>query len=474
MPNRDQLKGTSAWPQLPEPLKAALEACPHGLMLRGGQDVLYANTAWKRLSDLRESATAQSAKDLHEARFNATFEGHPVEINVMQDVTARVQLEAQLREAQKLEALGRWVGSIVHDFRNVLTAVMLYSDLLAQTTEPGSVAAKYNAEVRQAARRGTDLVGQLLSFARQRAPEVTVFSLNSLLHGVRDVLRRMSGEDVDLVFDLGESPCRVRVDATQMQQVLFNLAVNSRQAMPGGGRIVIRTRETAATPDSVNAAASNGWVELVISDDGVGMDHAVLARAFEPFFTTKPKGKGTGLGLPTVQSIVTQYGGSVSIDSKAAEGTTVRVLLPRAEAAPDEFRPERVAGVPTGSETILLVEDDSSVRSSMGEMLKRCGYRVLEASAGLDAIRAAEDFEGHVDLLLADMVLPGLSGREIARQIKLGRPDLRVLFISGYEPDRENRRPDVFSKPFDEQALAHKVRQVLDSGPGLSRTIASL
>jgi two-component system cell cycle sensor histidine kinase/response regulator CckA len=471
MPQYDQLTGTSARMQLPDVLKAVMELCPHGLMLRSGDDVLYSNAAWKRLRDGVEESSESStspSKHLREDCFSVTLEDHPVEVSIIQDVTARAQLEVQLREAQKLEALGRWVGSIVHDFRNVLTAVMLYSDLLAQTAEPGSVAAKYNGEVKEAAKRGTDLVGQLLSFARQREPEVTVVSLNSLLNGVRDVLHRMTGEDIDLIFDLCAAPCRARVDATQIQQVVFNLAVNSRQAMPEGGRIVVRTREIVDTADP--GASGAGWIELVVSDDGLGMDAATLTRAFEPFFTTKPKGKGTGLGLTTVQSIVSQYGGSVSIESKPAKGTTVRVLLPRVDAAQCDVPTDVSANVPVGSETVLLVEDDAAVRASIREMLSHLGYRVLEASAGLDAIRAAESFEGPIDLLLADMVLPGLSGREIARRIKLGRPDLPILFISGYEPVREGDGPDIFSKPFTKQALAHKVREVLDSsGPGLNR-----
>ncbi len=462
-------------PRLPDVLQAAIEACPHGLMLRSHDTVLGSNSAWKRLSEQiaqRSGVRATApAHELREVSFKVVFEGEPVEISVIQDVTERAHLEAQLRAAQKLESLGRWVSSIVHDFRNLLTAVMLYSDLVAQSTDPGSVAAKYNAEVKQAAERGTDLVGQLLSFARQRAPEVTAVSLNSLLNGVRDVLRRMTGEDIDLVFDLCSHSCRTRVDATQMQQVVFNLVVNARQAIPDGGRILIRTQEISETSgDHSPAAEPDVWVELTVSDDGVGMDSSTLKRAFEPFFTTKPKGKGTGLGLTTVQSIVAQYGGTVAIESRPGEGTTVRVLLRRVDEPACDSKAESADEVPGGTETVLVVEDDASVRASIREMLTQCGYRVLDASTGLEGMRVAEEFEGRIDLLLADMVLPGLSGREIARRIKLGRPELHILFISGYEPDTAIEGPDLFSKPFSKQALAQKVREVLDSsGPGLSR-----
>lgn len=460
-------------PQLPGVLKTVIELCPHGVLLRSGDEVLYANAAWTHLRDgtvASKEGQNPSGRELHEASFALTFENRPVEISVIQDISARTRLEAQLQEAQRLESLGRWVGSIVHDFRNVLTAVMLYSDLLAQITEPGSIGAKYNSEVKEAVKRGTDLIGQLLSFARQRTPEVKDLSLNSLLSGVRDVLRRMTGEDVELVFDLCDSPCRVHVDATQMQQVIFNLVVNARQAMPEGGRITIRTRQLTGTANHGQGAVAAGTVELVVSDDGVGMDSATLSHAFEPFFTTKPKGKGTGLGLPTVQSIVTQYGGSVCIDSKPAEGTTITILLPLAESERIEVGCETAGDVPCGSETVLLVEDDSAVRTPMREMLSQLGYTVIEASAGLDAIRAAEQHEGPINLLIADMVLPGLSGREIARRIKMDRPEVRVLFISGYEADGVSQLPDLFSKPFTKQALARKVREVLDcSEPGFSR-----
>jgi two-component system, cell cycle sensor histidine kinase and response regulator CckA len=463
MPQDKDHQGTTPSP-LPDVVKLAMDACPHGLKLRSGANDLYSNAAWARLCGglEQDQSEVQPSRQTQRASFKLSFEGMPVEVDVIQDVTERRQLEAQLQEAQKLEALGRWVGSIVHDFRNLLTAVMLYSDLVAQTVSPGSSAAKYNDEVRDATKRGADLIAQLLSFARQRAPEVTELSLNSLLDGVRDVLRRMTGEDVELIFDLSDAQCRTRADSTQVQQVIFNLVVNSRQAMPEGGRIVIRTREISA--DTAEGNRRNGWAELTVSDDGVGMDRATLSRAFEPFFTTKPTGKGTGLGLSTVQTIVAQYGGSVSIDSQPGYGTTVTVLLPRAESGRSEIPCRaQTSELPGGSETILLVEDDSSVRASIGELLRQCGYRVIETQAGLEAIRASDTESGRIDLLLADMVLPGLSGREVARRLKLGRPDLRVLFISGYEPDQHHSDTSVFFKPFDKGALAHKVREVLDS-----------
>jgi two-component system cell cycle sensor histidine kinase/response regulator CckA len=459
-------EGACALLEVPPILRMAMDACPHGLTLCSGGEVLYSNAAWKRL----ESGQSTSSEllghipDTRYTTYDLRVNESPIQIRVLQDITERKQLESQLHEAQRLEALGRWVGAIVHDFRNVLTAVMLYSDLLEQRVEAGSPAAKYNDEVREAARRGTDLIGQLLSFARQRAPEVTVLSVNSLLNGIRDVLRRMSGEDIELKFDLCDSPCRVLVDATQMQQVVFNLVVNARQAMPEGGHMVISTRENE--PDGSHAVSDDGegWVEMVVSDEGVGMDEATLSRAFEPFFTTKPKGKGTGLGLTTVQSIITQYGGSVSIESKPALGTTVTIILPRADEGKSDVKSDmRTKDLPVGAETVLVVEDEASVRSSISELLRQSGYHVVEAGGGLEAIQVAEMFEGPIDLLLADMVLPGLSGREIARRIKLSRPGLRVLFISGYESAQDGQDSDIFSKPFTREKLARKVREALDS-----------
>jgi CheY-like chemotaxis protein/two-component sensor histidine kinase len=344
---------------------------------------------------------------------------------------------------------------------------MLYSDLLAPHLVAGSVPEAYNEEVRQAVRRGTDLISQLLSFARQQQEEPDVFSLNSLLRSLREVLARMIGEEVEIVYELAEAPCNVRVTPVQIEQVVFNLALNSRDAMPGGGTIRIRTEEVAHQKDRM------AQVVLIVADSGCGMDQATLARIFEPFYSTKPHGKGTGLGLSTVQSIVTRCGGSVWVESSPGHGTEVRILLPRADV-PSETKSSSppMADVPPGSETVLVVEDDTAVRDSIREALAQCGYIVKVAGDGPEALAAVAGMERPPDLLITDLVLPGISGRELARRLRSTGASIPTLFISGYEQSTTAHDADnfVFAKPFSRGALARKVRQLLDCGkPGSVR-----
>ncbi|HYH01160.1 MAG TPA: ATP-binding protein [Terriglobales bacterium] len=443
-----------------ELFRAALDASPHGIMLRKGEEDLYRNDAWERLTAPSEgrSDCPSAVRDIRRAGYVFNYNGENIEVTIAQDVTERISVEAQLREAQKLEALGRWVGGVVHDFNNLLTAIMLYSDLLAQHIPSSGAPAAYNQEVRMAVKRGTGLISQLLSFARQQQSEADVFSLNALIRAVRDVLQRMIGEDVEIVFQLSESPCGVKVVPSQIEQVLFNLALNSRDAMPTGGTLTIRTEERFST-------TAEAQVALVILDTGCGMDKATLSRVFEPFFTTKPEGKGTGLGLTTVHSIVTQCGGSVCVESEPGKGTCVTVLLPSRELEPNPVTDEAVASdLPCGSESVLVVEDDSAVRESLREVLTTCGYDVLVAADGPQAIEVAEGLAHPVDLLITDLVLPGMSGRDVASQLRAANPDMVTLFISGYEQPQTaiSAEHNVFSKPFSREALARKVRQELD------------
>lgn len=438
--------------------RAVLDASPHGLMLRSGESILYRNAAW----ELLEKATSDDSgsRTIHRLQYGFEHSGRPIEVSIAQDVTERRRMEAQLREAQRLESLGRWVGGVVHDFNNLLTAVMLYSDLLAEQLTPESLAAGYNEEVREAVKRGTDLISQLLSFARQQHSEPEVFSLNSQLRSLREVLRRMSGEDIDLVYELVDTPCNIRITPSQMEQVIFNLALNARDATPTGGKICIRTEERPGETNQVS-----GYVAMIVSDNGCGMDRETLARVFEPFFSTKPQGKGTGLGLTTVQSIVTQCGGTMTVESSLGQGTSVTVLFPTAAVMPkiDAVSPIG-SDVPHGFETVLVVEDDPAVRESVREALSQCGYDVKVAAGGPEAVAVADGLKNSLDLLVADLVLPGMSGRGVARKLRSVNPSLRVLFISGYDQSEEVQDSDeiVFLKPFSREALARKVRLVLD------------
>lgn len=438
-----------------EVFRAALDASPHGLMLRSGDAVLYRNAAWDVLDEATSEATGK--RSIHRSQYVFEYCGQRVEVNIAQDVTERRRMEEQLREAQRLEALGRWVGGVVHDFNNLLTAVMLYSDLIAQHLIPGSTSAGYNEEVRHAVKRGTDLISQLLSFAREQHSEPGVFSLNSLLRSLREVLRRMTGEDAEIVYELADTPCNVHITATRMEQVIFNLVLNARDAMPSGGIITIRTEE--------RTEARGAQVALVVSDNGCGMSRETLAHVFEPFFSTKPQGKGTGLGLTTVHSIVTQCAGTVCVESTLGRGTTVTVSLPRAEVVSqvDAARPLAM-DVPRGTETVMVVEDDPGVRESVREALSQCGYDVKVAGDGREALAIGSGLDRKPDLLIADLVLPGISGREVARRMRAVSPSLATLFISGYEQAESVHEADntVFLKPFSRESLARKVRQVLD------------
>jgi signal transduction histidine kinase len=443
--------------------RAAMDASPHGIILRAEGAVVYENAAWDSITipGIMKKKGKRAPMAVEHSRFEFEFDGTPVEAIVARE-TSRGEADSELRDVQKLEVLGRWVGGVVHDFNNLLTAVMLYSDLLEQTLPAGGVQSAYNDEIRNAAKRGADLTGQLLGFARQRTPEPVLISLNALIHGMSDVLRRMIGEHLELVFDLAEAPCNVMINPSQMEQVLFNLALNSRDAMPGGGKITVQTREVQVSEPG------RAQVSLIVSDTGTGMDNGTLSHIFEPFFTTKPGGKGTGLGLSTVQSIVTQNGGTISVDSQVGLGTTVKVLLPRVDLAHAKESTEPPdAQLPVGDETVLVAEDDSAVRTSIGTLLEQCGYTVLMAENGPEAVRIASQFPGRVDLLIADLVLPGYSGREVARRLKAARSLTSVLFISGHDQSNEDHSGEdttVLAKPFHKHALAARVRQSLDSG----------
>jgi nitrogen-specific signal transduction histidine kinase len=376
------------------------------------------------------------------------------------------RFERQARESQKLEALGRLAGGIVHDFNNLLTGVMLYSDLLLSTLPADMPERRYADEIRMAAQRGAGLIEQLMAFARQRVRDPVPLSLNLLIAGMNDMLQRLIGENVELVTMCAEPLGLVSADPSQMQQVIVNLVMNARDAMPNGGRVTIDTRtvEVGQAPDVNGGVQPGKYVCISVTDTGCGLDANTRAHLFEPFFTTKPKGQGTGLGLATAYGIVTQAGGTISVESELGQGARFTILLPVTNSADIQPLSKAAAGDGAGlrgTETILLVEDDALVRASIHNLLTQYGYKVLEARDGTRALSIAQRHKGAIHLLLADIVLPSLSGREVAARLAPLRPEMRVLYTSGYG-DGAGGDAQMMAKPFNEKALAEKVRQALD------------
>jgi PAS domain S-box-containing protein len=396
-------------------------------------------------------------------------------LSIGEDITERNQLEVQLRQAQKMEAIGRLAGGVAHDFNNVLTAVFGYVDLLREELPPGSSAQQDLAEVRKAAERAAGLTRQLLAFSRQQVLEPMVLELNDLVIEFEKMLRRVIGEDVELRLALGKTIGNVRADPGQLHQVIMNLVVNARDAMPTGGKLIIETTNADLTEQYAELhqpVVAGPYVMLAVSDTGMGMTPEVKARIFEPFFTTKERGKGTGLGLSTVYGIVKQSGGYIWCYSELGRGTTFKVYLPRVNAPAEALIRPKEAGSVAGHETILLAEDDTMLRPLAKALLEKLGYKVLEAGNATEALAAAAGHKGPIHLLVADVVMPGASGRELARQLEPSRPDTRVLYVSGYTDDAIVHHGmlepglNFLQKPFTPATLAKKVREVLDAPTG--------
>ena len=381
----------------------------------------------------------------------------------LREAGRRPHLEEQLRQSQKMEAVGRLAAGVAHDFNNLLTAVMLYSGLLLNQLAPNSRLRKHADEIRMVSERGAALVGQLLLFSRQAASEPRPIHLNEAISGMLELLRQMLGEKVELATQLEPGLEAVKADPVQMEQVLLNLALNARDAMPGGGRLVISTGNLHLETDSPESLPAGDYVSLAVTDTGCGMDAETRARLFEPFFTTKPPGEGTGLGLWTVYTIVHQGGGGMEVTSEPGQGTSLRILLPRSEAAE---LPAPAPGPGRRQETILLVEDEDAVRRSIQATLEQNGYRVLAAREGKEAAEFSQKHEGEVDLLITDLVLPGPSGREVAEALRQQRPAMRVLYISGYaEAERAGPIEARYfgRKPFTDATLEGKIRELLEA-----------
>jgi PAS domain S-box-containing protein len=367
------------------------------------------------------------------------------------DITERKHLEEQLHHSQRLEAVGRLAGGVAHDFNNLLMVITGYSHMLLDAMHPSDPARQDLEQVVKASERATDLTRQLLAFSRRQGVRAALVNLNSLVQEMDRMLRRVLGEEIELIIRLAPELKTVRADPGQIEQVILNMVVNARDAMPSGGQLLIETRNTGA-PD-------RNSVTISISDTGIGMDSQVLSRVFEPFFTTKEH--GTGLGLATSYGIIKENGGDLRVDSTPAKGTCFHIELPAAEQTPGDLELPDEKRAPRGTETILLVEDEDPVRRVVEAMLKRHGYQVLVSASSKDALAAAEQHRGTIHLLITDIMMPGMSGRKMAECLVAGRPDMKVLYVSGYGDASAESDAHFLQKPFSTEELATKIREML-------------
>ncbi|MBM4319695.1 MAG: response regulator, partial [Deltaproteobacteria bacterium] len=401
-------------------------------------------------------------------------------VHIVKDVTAEVeatkektQLEEQLKLAQRLEAVGRLAGGVAHDFNNLLSVIISYAGFAVDELRESDPVRADIVEIQSAGQRAAALTRQLLAFSRKQLLEPEVLNLNRTVSGIESMLRRLLGEDIDIEVHLADDLGSVLADPGQIEQVIMNLSVNARDAMPQGGKLTIETVNVeldAEYADQHVAVKPGRFVMLSVTDTGTGMDAATREHIFEPFFTTKEKGKGTGLGLSTVYGIVKQSGGYIWVYSEPGRGTTFKVYLPRVDAPAAEARRRAVSAMPTGSETVLVVEDEDAVRRLAERILRSAGYEVLSAASGGDALVLCEKHGGGVDLLLTDVVMPQMSGRELAERLSKLCPRLKVLYMSGYTDNAIVHHGVLdpgtrfLGKPFAAAELTRKVREVLDEG----------
>jgi two-component system, cell cycle sensor histidine kinase and response regulator CckA len=388
---------------------------------------------------------------------------------IAEDVTDRRALEDQFRQAQKMEAVGRLAGGVAHDFNNLLMVISGYAEVILTQVDTANALYEKGRAIQLAADRATTLTRQLLAFSRKQLLELKVVDVNAIVQDMERLLRPLIGENIELVTVLSPEPAHTRADAGQLEQVIMNLVVNAKDAMPAGGRLTLRTDNILVDQNhrrGQHFIRPGHYVTLHVSDTGMGMDRETQSRIFEPFFTTKEKGKGTGLGLSTVYGIVKQSGGYVMVQSELGRGTTFQIYLPLVEGAAEKHSvaaPEAVGG----SETILLVEDEESVRQLVRDTLSGKGYEVLEAENGEAGIVSAGRHAGKIDLVITDVVMPGMGGREMVKQLAEARPETRVLFLSGYTEEAIisdgsiDKGAAFLQKPFTLQSLSRKVREVL-------------
>jgi two-component system, cell cycle sensor histidine kinase and response regulator CckA len=390
---------------------------------------------------------------------------------IARDVTERKKLEQQLRQAQKMEAIGLLAGGVAHDFNNLLTVIIGYSDLTITRLRDDDPLQRNLEEIRRAGNFAASLTRQLLAFSRKQILQPRVLDLNSVVAEMGRMLRRLIGEDVELRTVLRPDLGKIRADPGQIEQVLMNLAINARDAMPGGGKLTIETQAVTFTEELADqpfAVSAGIYVKLLVTDTGIGMDEETVARIFEPFFTTKESGRGTGLGLSTVYGIIKQSGGYVLVHSEVGRGTTFAVYLPQVDAGSEEYKlSTAIQDHLQDNETILLVEDQDTVRRTVSKILETYGYQVLEARNGGSALLLCERYEKPIDLLLTDVVMPEMSGRELADRLASQHPEMKVLYMSGYIDDVIvhhgvlDEGTAFIQKPFAADVLARKVREVL-------------
>jgi len=417
-------------------------------------------------------------KDGREIVVEATARSHPIDgrpgrITALRDITSQRQTEEQVRQGQKMEAIGRLAGGMSHDFNNLLTVITSYASLLKETLSPSDPRRTDVGEISKAAADAASLTRQLLAFSRQQVIEPRLVALNDVVANSEKMLRRLIGEDVVLVAALPAEPLAVRIDPGQFEQVIMNLAVNARDAMPNGGRLTFEL--TATTLDDPYArahwpATPGRFALLAVSDTGIGMDAETRARVFEPFFTTKAPGKGTGLGLSTAYGIVKQSQGFIWVYSEPGQGTTFKIYLPLVDESAESFQtPSESLEAARGDELVLLVEDFAPVRAATRLALEQFGYAVVDVASGADALALAADPARRIQILMTDVVMPEMNGRQLAEQFTRLRPQAKVLFVSGYATDAVVRHGVLaagaafLQKPFSPDTLARKVRKVLDA-----------
>jgi signal transduction histidine kinase/ActR/RegA family two-component response regulator len=466
---------------------ASLARLNHLLLGLGLVAVLAGGTLVYVISDTFTrplAALLEGVQALKEGNFESPIEAHGgdelaevtrafdgMRVTLQQNETQRKQLEEQLRQAQKMEALGRLAGGVAHDFNNLLTVIKGHSELLIDRMKPTDAVYGSTQQIMRTADRAASLTRQLLAFSRMQVLQPRILDLNTLVADMSKLLRRLVREDIEFGFRLGDSLGRVKADPSQIEQVLLNLTVNASDAMPQGGKLTIETQKLKVDEEYAQARPPlrpGQYVQLVVTDTGHGMDAATKSRIFEPFFTTKDSGKGTGLGLATVYGVVRQSGGFIWVETSPGRGARFEIYLPRAVESKEAVSYERAAARSRlGSETILVVEDEDEVRSLASEFLRSTGYSVLTAKDGVEALEVSDRLGGSIQLLLTDVVMPKMRGTELAQKLKASFPSLRVVYMSGYlEQDTCSgeilEKAIVLQKPFSRDTLIRQIGEAFE------------